>query len=247
MVMSSRKGDEVDQVLRIGDRSARVAEARATLARIGMLSNYTGDVSDWKRQKSSEEDKHFDPELSDIVKAFQQSRGIIPSGNIDDLTLRELRQASYKLGNRVLSYQPNNELVGDDVSQLQKQLQELGFYMSRIDGHFGSLTHDALLEYQLNYGLQQDGVCGAATIRALSLLGRRLPGAAAHNSKERERVPSAGPKLAGKRVVMDPGLGGDNKGQQVAGRSGQISEEEISWDLAERVAGRMIAAGMEII
>ena len=155
--MSSRKGDEVDQVLRIGDRSARVAEARATLARIGMLSNYTGDVSDWKRQKFSEEDKHFDPELSDIVKAFQQSRGIIPSGNIDDLTLRELRQASYKLGNRVLSYQPNNELVGDDVSQLQKQLQELGFYMSRIDGHFGSLTHDALLEYQLNYGLQQIG------------------------------------------------------------------------------------------
>lgn len=247
MVMSSRKGDEVDQVLRVGDRSARVAEARATLARVGMLSNYTGDVSDWKRQKFSEEDKHFDPELSDILKAFQQSRGIIPSGNIDDLTLRELRQASYKLGNRVLSYQPNNELVGDDVLQLQRQLQELGFYMARIDGHFGSFTHQALLEYQLNYGLQQDGVCGPATIRAFGLLGRRITGGSAHNIQERERVRNAGPQLAGKRVVIDPSLGGDNKGQQVKGRFGQISEEEILWDLAERLAGRMIAAGMEII
>ena len=247
MAMSFRKGDEVDRILQVGDRNARVAEARATLARLGMLSNYTGDVSDWKRQKFSEEDKHFDSELSDIIKAFQQSRGIIPSGNIDDLTLRELRQASYKLGNRVLSYQPNNELVGDDVSQLQKQLQELGFYMARIDGHFGSFTHDALLEYQLNYGLQQDGVCGPATIRALSLLGRRITGGSAHNIQERERVRNAGPKLAGKRVVIDPGLGGSNKGQLVKGRYGQISEEEILWDLAERLAGRMIAAGMEII
>ncbi|MGO2165032.1 N-acetylmuramoyl-L-alanine amidase [Corynebacterium casei] len=247
MIMSSRKGDEVDRILQVGDQSARVAEARATLARLGMLPNYSGDVSDWKRQKFSEEDKHFDSELSAIVKAFQQSRGIIPSGNIDDLTLRELRQASYKLGTRVLSYQPNNALVGDDVSQLQKQLQELGFYMQRIDGHFGSSTHDALQEYQLNYGLQQDGVCGPATIRALSLLGRRITGGSAHNIQERERVRNAGPKLAGKRVVIDPALGGANKGQQVKGRFGMISEEEIIWDLAERVAGRMIAAGMEII
>src|SRR5699024_12699804 len=100
---------------------------------------------------------------------------------------------------------------------------------------------------KLNYGLQQDGVCGTASIRALSLLGRRITGESAHNIKERERVRNAGPKLAGKRVVIDPGLGGDNKGQQVSGRFGQISEEEILWDLAERVAGRMIAAGMEII
>src|SRR5699024_2702272 len=82
IVMSSRRGDEGDQVCRVGDRSAQVAEARATLACVGMFSNYTGDVSDWKRQKFSEEDKHFDPELFDILKEFQQTRGIIPSGNI---------------------------------------------------------------------------------------------------------------------------------------------------------------------
>lgn len=241
------KGVGVDRVLHVGDNSARVAEARATLARLGYNSGFSGDVSDWKKQKFTEADKHFDEALADHLRAFQQSRGIVPSGNIDESTLRELRQASYSLGNRVLSLQPAAPLVGDDVSQLQRQLQELGFYHKRVDGHFGESTHAALVEYQLNSGLQPDGVCGPTTIRALSLLGRRFSSGSAHNIRERERVRNAGPKLAGKRVVIDPALGGANKGEIVAGRFGEISEEEILWDLATRIEGRMIAAGMETI
>lgn len=237
----------MDRVYHVGDRSARVAEARATLARLGLNSGYSGDVADWKKQKFSEQDKFFDDGLSEVLKAFQQSRGIVPSGTIDEPTLRELRQASYSLGARVLSFQPGNELMGDDVSQLQQQLQELGFYRNRIDGLFGRNTHAALVEYQLNAGLQNDGVCGPATIRALSLLGRRITTGSAHNVQERERVRNAGPKLAGKRVVIDPALGGTNKGQTVKGRFGEITEEELLWDLAQRLEGRMIAAGMETI
>ncbi|MDK7884692.1 N-acetylmuramoyl-L-alanine amidase [Corynebacterium striatum] len=237
----------MNRVLHIGDQSVRVAEARATLARLGLMKDYQGTLSDWKQQKYSESDKIFDAELSEVIKAFQQSRGIVPSGVIDDLTLRELRQASYTLGARVLAYEPGNVQVGDDVAQLQQQLQELGFYQQRVDGHFGPDTHAALAEYQLNYGLQNDGVCGPTTINALSLLGRRITGGSAHNIQERERVRNAGPKLAGKRVVIDPALGGADKGQRVKGRFGEISEEDLLWDLAERVAGRMIAAGMETI
>lgn len=237
----------MDRVYHVGDRSARVAEARATLARLGLNSGYSGDIADWKKQKFSEQDKFFDDGLSEVLKAFQQSRGIVPSGTIDEPTLRELRQASYSLGARVLSFQPGNELMGDDVSQLQQQLQELGFYRNRIDGLFGRNTHAALVEYQLNAGLQNDGVCGPATIRALSLLGRRITTGSAHNVQERERVRNAGPKLAGKRVVIDPALGGTNKGQTVKGRFGEITEEELLWDLAQRLEGRMIAAGMETI
>lgn len=131
----------VNRVLRVGDTSVRVAEARATLARLGLLSDFKGELSAWKKQKYSESDKSFDANLSEVLKAFQQSRGIVPTGEIDDLTLRELRQASYTLGSRVLSYEPANELVGDDISQLQQQLQELGFYQQRVDGHFGTNTH----------------------------------------------------------------------------------------------------------
>ncbi|MDO5511513.1 N-acetylmuramoyl-L-alanine amidase [Corynebacterium sp.] len=228
---------------RVGDRSPRVAEARSTLARLGLLSGYEGELSD----KYAEKDKLFDVALSDVLKAFQQSRGIVPSGDIDEMTLRELRHASYKLGSRVLSYQPNNELVGDDVASLQEQLQQLGFYSHRMDGHFDRRTHEALANFQLNSGLQDDGICGPETLAALKLLGRRITGGSPHAIREREQVRNAGPMLAGKRVVIDPALGGANKGTTVSGRHGMISEEEIIWDLASRIKGRMISAGMETI
>ncbi len=231
-------------VVRVGDSSARVAEVRMSLARLGLIDGYEGDVSSRSFSKS---EMLYDDRLSDAVKAFQQSRGIMPTGAIDEVTLRELREASYTLGARVLSYQPGAELVGDDVGQLQTQLHELGFYSSRIDGRFGPKTHEALMNYQLNSGLQDDGVCGPDTLHALSLLGRRITGGSAQAIRERERVREAGPNLAGKRVVIDPDLGGRDAGRTVAGPYGPITEEEILWDLAQRIEGRMVATGMETI
>lgn len=233
--------------LRVGAHSPRVAEARMALARLGLLQGFAGEVSGKQSHQYSDADMDFDNELSEVLKAFQQSRGIIPTGAIDETTLRELRYASYKLGARVLSYVPGNQLVGDDVVQLQNQLQELGFYSHRVDGHFGEATYQATRTYQLNYGLQDDGVCGPETIRALGLLGRRITGGSPQAIREREHVRNAGPKLTGKRVVIDPAFGGANKGQIVTGRFGEITEEEILWDLAGRIEGRMIAAGMETI
>lgn len=226
--------------IRPGESSPRVAEVRTTLAGLGLLASFEGDVSKWKTRSFSEDDKLFDDDLAEVLKAFQQSRGIVPSGKIDDTTLRELRHASYRLGARVLQYQPNQELIGDDVSQLQNQLQELGFYVHRIDGHFGPYTHEALRSYQLNSGLQQDGICGPKTLRALSLLGRRITGGSPLRIREREHVRVAGPQLAGKRVVIDPGLGGATTGRTVSGKYGDVTEEELLWDLAKRTEGRMI-------
>lgn len=230
----------------MGDSNARVAEVRSTLARLGLLSGYEGDVGEWNRRRFSHAEMLFDEELAETLKAFQQSRGILPSGEIDEITLRELRHASYTLGARVLSYQPNQIMVGDDVGQLQTQLQELGFYSGRIDGHFGPDTHEALTNYQINYGIQDDGICGPETLHALSLLGRRITGGSTQAIREREVVRMAGPRLSGKRVVIDPSIEAAEPAI-VHGPFGDISEEEILWDLASRVEARMIAAGMETI
>lgn len=230
----------------MGDSNARVAEVRSTLARLGLLSGYEGDVGEWNRRRFSHAEMLFDEELAETLKAFQQSRGILPSGEIDEITLRELRHASYTLGARVLSYQPNQIMVGDDVGQLQTQLQELGFYSGRIDGHFGPDTHEALTNYQINYGIQDDGICGPETLHALSLLGRRITGGSTQAIREREVVRMAGPHLSGKRVVIDPSIEAAEPAI-VHGPFGDISEEEILWDLASRVEARMIAAGMETI
>ena len=234
------------RIYRVGDSSARVAEVRSTLARLGLLPGFEGDVGEWNRRSFSQAEMLFDDELAQTLKAFQQSRGILPSGEIDEITLRELRHASYTLGARVLSYQPTQIMVGDDVGQLQKQLQELGFYSGRIDGHFGPDTHAALRDYQINYGIQDDGICGPETMHALSLLGRRITGGSTQAIREREVVRLAGPRLAGKRVVIDPDIDAD-KHAVVQGPYGEISEEDILWDLASRVEARMIAAGMETI
>ncbi|WP_026196399.1 N-acetylmuramoyl-L-alanine amidase [Corynebacterium lubricantis] len=237
----------MSRVLRVGDSSPRVAEVRSTLASLGMLPGFEGDIGEWDQRQYSHDEQYFDADLSETLRAFQQSRGVVASGSIDDVTLRELREASYTLGERVLSYQPNQEFIGDDVGQLQKQLQELGFYTDKLDGHFGPNTHEALSNYQLNYGLQDDGVCRPATLRSLSLLGRRITGGSAQRIHELETVRRAGPMLAGKRVVIDPALGGAEKGMTVNGLYGPISEEELLWDLATRVEGRMVATGMETI
>lgn len=233
-------------LLRVGDRSPRVAEVRATLARLGLLKGYNGPVNGSNKSQWTAEDEIFDETLSQALRAFQQQRGIIADGTITSGTLRALREASYTLGARVLAYQ-HNQLVGDDVAQLQNHLHDLGFYTSRIDGHFGPNTHSAVINYQTNYGLLADGVVGPATLRALSYLGRRIKGGSPQSIRETEQIRSSGPMLTGKRVVIDPGLGGTSKGFIVDGKYGKISEEEILWDLGQRIEGRMIAAGMETI
>jgi len=53
-------------------------------------------------------------------------------------------------------------------------------------------------------------------------------------------VESAGPRLTGKRVVIDPGHGGDDPG--VA--EGSITEADLTWDLATRLEGRLQAVGV---
>lgn len=237
----------MSEPLRVGERSPRVAEVRATLARLGLIPGYKRDVSGGLDGSYVSEDTFYDEELAEAVQGFQQSRGIIANGEIGEATLRVLREASYHLGARVLIYQPGGVMVGDDVAQLQQNLTELGFYAARIDGHYGPDTHEAVRTYQLNYGLQADGICGPKTIRALSYLGKRITGGNPHAMREREQVRQAGPQLAGKRVVIDPDLGGNNRGYSVKGPWGFITEEEILWDIATRIEGRMIAASMETI
>ena len=216
------------------------------MARLGLMDGFAGDMSATSSDKWTSEDELFDEDLVEVLKAFQQQRGIVADGAITDGTLRALREASYTLGARVLSLQ-SNQLVGDDVVQLQSQLHDLGFYTGRVDGHFGTATHNAVASYQSDYALKNDGIVGPDTLRALSYLGRRITGGSPQSIREKEQIRSSGPQLSGKRVVIDPALGGANRGYTVQGPFGEVTEEEILWDLAGRIEGRMIAAGMECI
>ena len=54
----------MSDVLRVGDRSPRVAEVRATLARLGLLPSFDGYVIDKEAQQFEEKDTFFDAALA---------------------------------------------------------------------------------------------------------------------------------------------------------------------------------------
>ena len=58
---------------------------------------------------------------------------------------------------------------GDRVENLQKRLQELGYYKGSVDGVFGGVTFNAVYVFQRTNGLHIDGIAGSNTIAKLNL------------------------------------------------------------------------------
>ncbi|GAS96592.1 hydrolase [Mycolicibacterium canariasense] len=228
-------------ILRRGDRGAAVTEIRAALAALGLMDNPDADPSTGKHIALDV----FDDDLDHAVRAFQQHRGLLVDGMVGEATFRALKEASYQLGARTLAHQFGAPMYGDDVATLQARLQDLGFYTSLVDGHFGLQTHNALMSYQREYGLFPDGICGPETLRSLYFLGSRVTGGSIHAIREEELVRRSGPQLSGKRIIIDPGRGGADHGLILQGPDGPISEADILWDLASRLEGRMTAIGMD--
>ncbi|WP_068276115.1 N-acetylmuramoyl-L-alanine amidase [Aldersonia kunmingensis] len=232
--------------LRRGDHGPAVAEVYGALSGLGFLDDGTdGSGAVVNGDYWRDTDAVFDNVLDSAVRGFQQQRGLLVDGIVGPATYRALKEASYRLGARTLIYQLSAPLYGDDVATLQRRLQDLGFYVDRVDGFFGPVTHDALTSFQREIGLAADGICGPDTLRSLELLGPRVTGGNPHRISEEELVHRSGPQLTGKRIVIDPGLGGPDKGIAVPTEFGEMFESEILWDLASRLEGRMAATGME--
>jgi N-acetylmuramoyl-L-alanine amidase len=219
------------RVLRRGDGGPAVAEVRSTLTALGLLPLSNGNGSG----------QVFDESVEHAVRAFQQQRGLITDGVVGPATYRALRDATYQLGARPLAYLVSAPVSGDDVLHLQVRLLELGYDAGRPNGVFGAQTEVALRSFQRDWGITVDGICGAETVRALRQLSPRASGGRPVLLREQERVRRAGPRLRGKRIVIDPGHGGADPGVCVGG----VREADLLWDLARRLEGRMMATGME--
>ncbi|MBC6449209.1 N-acetylmuramoyl-L-alanine amidase [Actinokineospora xionganensis] len=221
------------RVLRRGDGGPAVTEVRSTLLALGLLPSVTGMT----------EPGLFDQAMEHAVRAFQQQRGLITDGLVGPATYRALRDATHQLGGRPLAFMVSAPITGDDVLTLQERLLELGYDAGRPNGVFGAQTESALRNFQRDYGLTVDGICGPETVRALRQLSPRARGGRPVLLREQERVRKAGPRLRGKRIVIDPGHGGADTGLSVGG----VNESDLMWDLASRLEGRMVATGMEAL
>lgn len=217
---------------RRGDTGPAVAEIRAKLGLLGLLAE--GEDAELLDPAGA----LFDEATDRAVRAFQQQRGISVDGIVGSRTYHALEEARWRLGDRILFFVPGRLMAGDDVATLQQRLLDMGFDCGRVDGLFGVETEQALREFQRNIGVTADGTCGPATFKALTQLSRTVVGGQPHAMRDSEAITRAGPALAGKLLIIDPGHGGPH----VAPGAG-LDDGEVVYDLASRIEGRLTAAG----
>jgi N-acetylmuramoyl-L-alanine amidase len=203
-------------MLKPGDRGELVTSVTTTLNRLGFLS----EVSE-----------NFDTQVSEAIRAFQQARGLSVSGLIDSPTEKALEEARWKLGDRSLQIQQPH-MRGDDVASLQSRLVEMGFNPGRVDGIYGPATENAVKDFQKSVGTKVDGICGPGTVISLMRLMRTVSGGAPTELRAQADRAKRGPALADKVIVLDP--------------SPRNEISPLTFDLAQKIEGRLIALGVSV-
>ncbi len=160
-----------------GSIGADVSRLQATLK---LLDFYQGDI-----------DGTYSPATQAAVASFQTAAGIEADGIAGPATWQKLLPAPDEVATIPASEAPTAaapapsadpanpeqpsgpptlrlEAEGSAVSQLQRELQTLGYYDGPIDGGFGELTEAAVIAFQTKFQLTVDGVVGPSTWDTLS-------------------------------------------------------------------------------
>ncbi|MGY1886369.1 N-acetylmuramoyl-L-alanine amidase [Blastococcus sp. SYSU DS0753] len=224
------------QPLGRGDRGPAVADVHAALRSLGLLPAAENG------NEPGLESAEYDAGTELAVRHFQQVRGLSVDGRVGEETYRALTEARWSLGDRLLRYDPERPMRGDDVTNLQERLLELGYDAGRADGILGPETEVGLRAFQRDYGLTSDGTCGPATLRALRQLGRKVTGGRPQLLRQSASFVESGPHLIGRRIVVDAGHGGPDTGFTV----GETTEADLAFDLASRIEGGLAAAGATV-
>jgi N-acetylmuramoyl-L-alanine amidase len=219
-------------LFRRGSKGPAVTHLRLQLTDLGLLPPGSGSAPD-----------EFDDAVDQAVRDLQQSRGLLVDGVVGPSTAEALQEATYRLGGRLLYRRISNPYSGDDVLELQSRLADMGYDVGRCDGIFGGRTEGGLREFQRDRRLISDGCCGPITLRELERLQRVVVGGRPYELRESEKLRGAGPSLAGKTVVLDPGHGGIDAGWT----AGSLTERDIVADLAAQLEGRLMAVGVNAV
>jgi N-acetylmuramoyl-L-alanine amidase len=214
------------QSLRRGDKSAGVEEVQRHLATLGF-------------PVEGDDPGLFGAATEAAVRAFQQNRGLDVDGVVGEYTSRELAESSWSVGDRLL-FTTDPPMTGDDVRGLQEKLNALGFSAGKHDGIFGAQTAEAVREFQQNLAIEEDGIVGPETVRALERLRLVLRPGLGPRVRERETRRAVPPGLAGKRIAIDPGHGGEDPGHTSS--SGE-NEADLVFRLAASVTRQLDRAG----
>jgi len=151
--LSAQASDYGTSDLKLGSQGSAVSRLQKDLSQLGF---YKYSI-----------DGKFGAKTHEAVINFQKSQGLKQDGLVGPKTKAALEAAlsaqntDYGTADLKLGSQ------GSAVSQLQKDLRQLGFYKYSIDGSFGAKTHEAVINFQKSQGLKQDGLVGPKTKAAL--------------------------------------------------------------------------------
>lgn len=159
------------------------------------------------RVEADELEGAFGPSTEDAVRAFQLARGLPVDGVVGAETWGQLVEAGYRLGDRTL-YLRSPAFRGDDVRELQRILNALGFDAGKQDGIFGRRTADGVRDFQRNVGTRVDGIVGLHTVHEMSRLRPTLEGPSRAIVREEEAAREPRFVLPGSIVAIDAGESG---------------------------------------
>lgn len=179
------------RLYRLGDQGPAVRDIQDRLAALGFES---GD----------DQRGVFGEGTREAVVSFQKAKGLETDGVVGPDTWRALYEAGYRLGDRIL-FMRRPMLRGEDVAELQSRLNSLGFDAGKVDGIFGPETEAAVIDFQRNRHLAEDGRVGPEVVTELHLVTRGELREGRHSIREREWLRRLPGTVAGARVFLDAG------------------------------------------
>lgn len=187
------------RIYRAGDSGPEISDIQSRLTALG------ADVD------PSELVGAFGPSTERAVRWFQQERHLLVDGLVGPDTWEQLVEAGWQLGDRTL-YHRAPMFRGDDIRELQRKLNALGFDSGKEDGFYGPRTDGALRLFQRNVGDEPDGIVGPHT---LSVLRRMRPLEAVPSRalvREREELEATRGPIEGRVIAIDAGEGPEEGG-----------------------------------
>jgi N-acetylmuramoyl-L-alanine amidase len=178
------------RLYRTGDDGEAVRDIQDRLAALGFASDADGVGS-------------YSEATAAAVSTFQAKRGLWADGIVGPDTWRALVSAGYTLGSRIL-YHRVPMMRGDDVADLQRRLNALGFDTGNVDGILGPDTLQGLLDFQSNRGLAEDGLAAAEVVDELNLMARATKKPGREVVRGHQWLENLPPTIAGQRIYIDP-------------------------------------------
>ena len=201
------------RIFRTGDSGPEIADIQSRLTALGAVIDGPELVG------------AFGSSTEAAVRWFQHERHLQVDGLVGPDTWEQLVEAGWQLGDRTL-YHRAPMFRGDDVRDIQRMLNALGFDSGKEDGFYGPRTDGALRVFQRNVGDEPDGIVGPHT---LSVLRRMRPLDAVPSRalvREREELDASRGPIEGRVIAVDMGEG-RGAGEDVHERSALALVDEL--------------------